>query len=259
MRLTVLGSGAACPPAGQNSSGYLVETDQGAAGGRRILLDCGHGVASALLAERPDADIDDIWITHMHADHFVDLLALRFRVSRLMPGVPAAERRITLHLPPGGRARLEALLAAVAFPADFCDRAFQVREYAPDEVYDAGGVRVRTTTGDHYIPSFAIRVEADGAALCYSGDTAPSAAVVALACAADLFICEAALDQPEASGIRGHCTPEEAGRMATQAGVGRLLLSHFWYGTDTEAFAQRARAAGTVPVDVALDGYRRTL
>ena len=259
MRLTVLGSGAACPPGGENSSGYLVETGPADAGGRRILLDCGHGVASALLAERPDGDIDDIWVTHMHADHFIDVLALRFRVSRMLPGVPAAERRITLHLPPGGRASLEAVLAAVSFPADFCDRAFRVREYAPDEVYDADGVRVRTAPGAHYIPSYAIRVEADGAALCYSGDTAPSAAVVALACAADLFICEAALDQPEAGGVRGHCTPEEAARMATQAGAGRLLLSHFWYGTDTEAFARRAGAAGTVPVDIARDGYRRTL
>ena len=259
MRLTVLGSGAACPPGGQNTSGYLVETGRGAADGRRILLDCGHGVASALLAERPDADIDDIWVTHMHADHFIDLLALRFRVSRMMPGVPPAERRITLHLPPGGRMSLQAIVGALSFPADFFDRAFRVREYVPDEVYEAGSVRVCVTPAAHYIPSFAIRVEADGAALCYSGDTAPCAAVVALARSADLFICEAALDEPEAGGVRGHCTPDEAGRMATQAAVGRLLLSHFWYGTDTEAFAQRARAAGTVPVDVARDGYRRTL
>ena len=147
MRLTVLGSGAACPPGGQNSSGYLVETGRDDAGGRRLLLDCGHGVASALLAVRPQADIDDIWVTHMHADHFIDVLALRFRVSRLLTGVPEAERRITLHLPPGGRAKLEVILAAVSFPADFLDRAFRVREYAPDDVYEAGGVRVRVAAG----------------------------------------------------------------------------------------------------------------
>ncbi len=259
MRLTVLGSGAACPPGGQNSSGYLVETGRDEAGGRRLLLDCGHGVASALLAARPRGDIDDIWISHMHADHFIDVLALRFRVSRLLEGVPASQRRITLHLPPGGRASLEAVLTAVSFPADFCDRAFRVREYAPDDVHDAGGVRVRVAPGAHYIPSCAIRVEADGAALCYSGDTAPCPDVVALARGADLFICEAALDQPEDGDVRGHSTPEEAARMAAQAGAGRLLLSHFWYGTDTEAFARRARAAGAVPVDVACDGYQRTL
>ena len=147
MRLTVLGSGAACPPGGQNSSGYLVETGRDDAGGRRLLLDCGHGVASALLAVRPEGDVDDIWVTHMHADHFIDILALRFRVSRLLPGVPAAERRITLHLPPGGRASLEAILAAVSFPADFFDRAFRVREYAPDDICEVGGVRVCVAPG----------------------------------------------------------------------------------------------------------------
>lgn len=259
MRLTVLGSGAACPPGGQNSSGYLVETGRDDAAGRRLLLDCGHGVASALLAARPEGDVDDIWVTHMHADHFIDILALRFRVSRLLPGVPAAERRITLHLPPGGRASLKAILKAVSFPADFLDRAFRVREYAPDDVHEAGGVRVCVAPGAHYIPSYAIRVEADGAALCYSGDTAPCRNVVALARSADLFICEAALDEPEDGDVRGHCTPEEAARMAAQAGAGRLLLSHFWYGTDTEAFACRARAAAAMPVDVAHDGYQRTL
>jgi ribonuclease BN (tRNA processing enzyme) len=259
VRLTVLGSGAACPPGGQNSSGYLVETGRDGAGGRRLLLDCGHGIASALLAARPEADIDDIWITHMHADHFIDVLALRFRVSRLLTGVPEAERRITLHLPPGGRARVAPILSAVSFPPDFLEGAFRVREYAVGDVYEAGGVQVRVAPGAHYIPSYAIRVEADGAALCYSGDTAPCPDVPALACAADLFICEAALDAPEDGDVRGHCTPEEAARMATQAGARRLLLSHFWYGADTEAFGRRARAATAVPVDVARDGYQRAL
>ena len=258
MRLTVLGSGAACPAAGQNSSGYLLETGPGHQG-PRILLDCGHGVAAALLAERPAADIDDIWITHMHADHFIDVLPLRFRFTRDMAGLPAGERRVGLHLPPGGSARIAAILEAVSFPADFCDSVFQVSEYAPGETYPRDGLTVRAAAGAHYIPSFALRIEADGAALAYSGDTAPSDAVVALARDTDLFICEAALEAAEPQEPRGHCTPEQAALMAAAAGAKRLLLSHFWFGTDTAAFAQRARAAASVPVDTAHDGYRRTI
>ena len=258
MRLTVLGSGAACPAAGQNSSGYLVETGPDN-NGHRLLLDCGHGIASALLSERPAADIDDIWVTHMHADHFIDLLALRFRITRDMAGLPEPERRISLHLPPGGMTRLAAILEAVTFPLDFCASTFRVSEYAPDEDSECDGVGVRVSPGTHYIPSFALRVEADGAALAYSGDTAPSAAVTDLARDVDLFICEAALDQPETGHMPGHCTPEQAAEMARAAGAKRLLLSHFWYGTDTERFGQRARAAGPTPVDIAHDGYRRTI
>ena len=254
MRLTVLGSGAACPSAGQNSSGYLIETGSGDANRRRILLDCGHGIASALLAARPAADIDDIWISHMHADHFIDVLALRFRISREMGGVPESDRRITLHLPPGGRDCLRAILDAVTFPQDFCDNTFTVTEYAPGQTYDMDGVRVRTVAAQHYIPAFALRVEADGVSLTYTGDTAPSADVVALAAGSDLFVCEATLDLPETRDVLGHSTPEQAATMATDAGARRLLLTHFWFETDTAAFGERARRACAIPVDVAQDG-----
>lgn len=255
MRLTVLGSGAACPGGGQNSSGYLVETDSDS-GGHRILLDCGHGIASALLAERPDADIDDIFISHMHADHFVDVLALRFRLTRDMQGLPASERRISLHLPPGGRERLAKILDAVSFPEDFCANAFNVEEYDPGVSLRRGGVCVTPATAAHYIPGYALRVEANGSSLVYSGDTAPSAAVADLARGANLFICEAALDEPETGEVSGHCTPEQAAGMAAEAKAERLLLTHFWYGTDVQAFRQRAEKAGPTPVEIARDGAR---
>lgn len=256
MRLTVLGSGAACPNGGQNSSGYLVEADPSDSGGRRILLDCGHGIASALLAERPDADIDDIFISHMHADHFIDVLALRFRFTRDMHGLPESDRRVTLHLPPGGRERLAKILDAVTFPADFCSNTFRVEEYAPGTSYELGGASVTAAPALHYIPSFALRVEAGGSTLAYSGDTAPSPAVTDLARDVDMFICEAALDEPETGDVAGHCTPEQAAVMAAEAGAGTLLLTHFWYGTDVAAFGKRAAQAGPTPVEIAHDGDR---
>ena len=224
-----------------------------------MLLDCGHGVASALLAARPAADIDDIWISHMHADHFIDVLPLRFRITRDMGGVPQPDRRITLHLPPGGRERLHAILDAVTFPEDFCANTFTVEEYEPGQTLDLDGVRFRIAPALHYIPAYAFRVDADGASLTYTGDTAPSADVEALATGTDLFVCEATLDAPETQEILGHCTPEQAAVMATTAGVGRLLLTHFWFETDTSAFGRRARQAGSVPVDVAQDGNQYDL
>ena len=136
MRLTVLGSGAACPPAGANSSGYLVEDD-----GQSLLLDCGHGIASAVLGVRPDFDIDHIVITHMHADHFIDVIPLRFRVTRDMEGIQ--NRRTQLHLPPGGTDALRQVMRAISFPDDFCANTFDVREYDPDTVLQLGALQVR--------------------------------------------------------------------------------------------------------------------
>ena len=250
MQLTVLGSGAACPAAGSRSSGYLV-TDQDQA----VLLDCGQGVAPALLSERPDGHVDHIIISHMHVDHFIDLLALRFRLVRDLAGIEAAQRCTTLHLPPGGAAVLSAVLRAVSFREDFCTSAFQVQEYDPQQPLALGTLRAHFAPARHYIPAWAVRLEG-GASLTYSGDTAPSAAVTDLARGSDLFLCEATLSKSEDGARRGHCTPAEAAAMARDAEARRLLLTHFWFETDLEAVERQARTAYEGPLQAARDGLR---
>ena len=249
MRLTVLGSGAACPPAGGASSGYLVE-DRGIS----VLLDCGHGIAAALLTERPDADIDHIIISHMHADHFIDVIALRFRFSRDMAGLP--QPALQLHLPPGGREVMAKVLDAVCFPPDFLDNTFTVAEYGPDAPVDlGGGLRARFALGVHYVPGWSMRLDGDSS-LVYTGDTAPSDAVADLARGADLLLAEATLSEPECGEVRGHLTPAQAAELAREAQVGQLILTHFWFDGDRH---EACVAAGTIfdgPVLSAFDGLR---
>ena len=247
MRLTILGSGAACAGAGGNSSGYLVE-DKGVS----VLLDCGHGVASSLLALTQPAEIDHIFVSHMHADHFIDLLPLRFAVTKDMGGLP--ERRGCLHLPPGGRATLAQVLSAVSFPSDFLETVWNVREYQPGESYTlASGLQVRLAGGVHYIPGWAIRIDGSSS-LTYTGDTAPSDAVCELAAGSDLLLAEATLDEPECGAVKGHLTASQAAELATSAQVGRLMLTHFWFDTDRQAVADQAAPHFQGPVLVASDG-----
>lgn len=247
MRFTVLGSGAACPPAGQNSSGYLVEEGEHA-----VLLDCGHGVASGLLRVRPDFDIDDIVISHMHADHFIDVIPLRFRITRDMGG--CRDRPVRLHLPPGGIAAMTQVMRAVSFPDDFCSNTFELREYDPRQPLRLGPLRLRFAEAVHYIPAWAMRLDAPGASLVYTGDTAPADAVTELAADCDLLIAEGTLDAPETGSIRGHLTPEQAAMMACSAKARRMLLTHFWYGTDLAETERRAAQIYTGPLGIASDG-----
>ena len=247
MHLTVLGSGAACPPAGGVCSGYLLE-DRGV----RVLLDCGHGVAAALLERRPDADIDHIIVSHMHADHFIDVLPLRFRLTRDMAGL--AERRVRLHLPPGGRATFAEVLSAVCFPPDFLENTFTVEEYAAGGSLTLGeGVTARFAEGVHYVPGYAVRIDGS-AALVFTGDTAPSDAVTALARGADLMLSEATLDEPEDGPVRGHLTAQQAAQLASEAEVGRLILTHFWFDSDREAMRAQAQRGFAGSVAAAYDG-----
>ena len=248
MQLTVLGSGAACPPAGKNSSGILISEQE-----RTILLDCGHGVASATLAIHPDFDIDDIFISHMHADHFIDVLALRFRVTRAMEGIAGTPPRTTLHLPPGGIDVLAKILNALTFPSDFCENTFNVREYDPGKTEWYGPIQVRFSPAEHYIPSWAIRIEGK-TTVTYSGDTAPCDLIRDFARGSDRFICEATLKEPEYGLVRGHCTATQAAQMAEDSKVNKLLLTHFWYGTNLEEVRKEAASIYSGPLVIAEDG-----
>lgn len=247
MRLTVLGSGAACAGDGGNCSGYLVEDSDVC-----ILLDCGHGVASTLVGVRSPDEIDHIFISHMHADHFIDLLPLRFAVTKDLAGLsqPCGH----LHLPPGGRGALAKLLEAVCFPGDFFDCVWNVCEYqpgAPMELSD--GLQARFAVGVHYIPGWAIRIDGSSS-LTYTGDTAPSNEICELARGSDLLLAEATLDEPELGPVKGHLTPSQAAELAKAAAVRRVMLTHFWYDADRDVAAQTARAHLDCAVLVAHDG-----
>ena len=252
MRLTILGSGAACPPGGGASSGYLVD-DRGC----RVLLDCGHGIASALLAEAEPPNLDAIIISHMHADHFIDLLPLRFYLSRDMNGLP--EQQVALYLPPEGRETMHQILSAVCFPADFLDNVFQVHEYDSRTQIELGdGLRVRFAGGVHYIPGWALRLDGSSS-LTYTGDTAPSLPVCALAGGSDALLAEATLDEPEAGPVRGHLTARQAAELASEARVGQLLLTHFWFDADRDAAAAAARQFFPGDVTAVHDGMKLSL
>lgn len=247
MRLTVLGSGAACAGDGGNSSGYLIEESN-----LRILLDCGHGVASTLVELGPPDKIDHIFISHMHADHFIDLLPLRFAVTKHLPGLP--EPCGYLHLPPGGRASLAKVLDAVCFPGDFFDGVWRVCEYEPGTQLElADGLSARFAGGVHYIPGWGIRLDGSSS-LTFTGDTAPSDEICELARGCDLLLAEATLDEPEHGPVRGHLTALEAAELAEAAAVGRLMLTHFWHDADREVAADTARARLDCAVLVAHDG-----
>ena len=247
MRLTVLGSGAACAGDGGNCSGYLVE-DRGV----RILLDCGHGVASTLISHVPPDTIDHIFISHMHADHFIDLIPLRFAVTKDLNGLPQPAGR--LHLPPGGVRSLERVLDAVCFPPDFFSTVWNVTEYQPGDIQQLDReICARMAGGVHYIPGWAIRIDGSSS-LTYTGDTAPCDDIRDLATGSDLLLAEATLDEPEGGPVRGHLTSRQAAELAASAGVKSLMLTHFWYDADRDAAAAEARRCLETEVLVATDG-----
>jgi ribonuclease BN (tRNA processing enzyme) len=185
--VTVLGSSSSIPRPARASSSYLVRAAQ-----TSVVLDLGTGAFSNLRRYLAADGLDAVVVSHMHPDHFIDLIPLRYA---LRYGPRSNRRRVSLYLPPQGELVLRRMVAAFAPEADsdFLADVYDVREYDPDAALEIGAVRVRFAPTAHYIPTFAIRCDVEGASVAYSADTAPAAAVATLAAGSDLFLCEATL------------------------------------------------------------------
>ena len=199
MRLTVVGCSPAWPNPGGAQSGYLVEAD-----GDRLLLDCGPGVLSRLRLAEPWPRVDAIVLSHLHLDHSGDLWAWLWGLLG-GPGRGLAGPRAL------AAARQPAASSSGSRRPHLFAQAFTLREYDEHEPFTVAGFSLSARRVPHYdFTAFALRVERDGKVLAYSGDSAPSDALVEIARDADLFLCEATLAEPEPAELVGHLTAADA-------------------------------------------------
>jgi ribonuclease BN (tRNA processing enzyme) len=220
LRLTVLGNASAAPHLDSPAAGFLVEW-----GRTTLLLDVGQGVVRALQDVMDPFDLTAVIVGHMHADHFLDLAGLRY----LYPWGQPARNPLPVFLPPGGRARMDALATAISERVHFFDAAYAMEEYDPAEPLRVGPLTVTFIRGRHYVPAWGLAIVApDGARLAYTGDTGPSDSVIEFACGADLLLVEAALRLPSEDDLkRGHLTAEEAIELATRARARSARIVHY--------------------------------
>lgn len=244
--VTLLGvkGGPAIRPGSNMPTSVLVSM-----GGRRILVDAGLGAARAVCDQGVAlTELDAILVTHLHSDHYLELGPLLHtawtaglkapipvwgppRLARYWTTFLAAmEDDIRLRIEDEGRPDI----------ADLVD----VRAIDPAAPIEIGAVRVTALENHHppIRPSFALRFEAGGRAAVLSGDTAALPAMADFARGADLLVHEAMLTEgvdalleklPGADPrlrrhiLRSHTSAEEAGRIAAEAGVAALALTHF--------------------------------
>ena len=213
VQLTVIGSSPAWPNPGGACSGYVVDG--------RLLLDCGPGVLAKLRRREAWPSVEAIAITHLHLDHWGDLIPWVW--GRLFgPG----ETRPALWLPPGSSEELRPILHRLG-NEDMLERAFDVSEYEPRRAFTVAGLEVTAVPVVHYnIDAYGFRVQ-DDRVLAYSGDTGPCDGLVELSRDADLLLCEATLERGELDGdMRGHLSADEALDAYRDSGARRLLLTH---------------------------------
>ncbi|MEA2155492.1 MAG: hypothetical protein QOE11_1632 [Solirubrobacteraceae bacterium] len=250
MRITVLGKSPSWTDAGGACSGYLVEDDDATT---CLLLDCGSGVLGRLRCQRDYTAVDGVVISHMHADHFIDLIPYACALS-YAPREHSA--RPELLLPPGGREILRAITSAGG-QEDVVEQAFAVREYDVAQPERVGCLRLRFAAVPHFVPANAVEVSsAAGERFTFGSDHGPSEALCAFAAETDLLMLESTLAEPETGEPRGHLTAREAGEHATRANATRLVLTHISDELDAGRALAEAQRAYAGPVEVAEAGAR---
>jgi ribonuclease BN (tRNA processing enzyme) len=259
MRLTVLGKSPSWQDAGGACSGYLIEED-----GTTVLLDCGNGVFSKLRRYRDYTGVDAVVISHLHADHFLDLVPFAYALTYAPRQQPApvarwagTETPARPHLyAPHGAIELFRRMVGCWGNEDLIENAFEIEEFAPESVIDIGSMRFSFQDVPHFTETFAVDICSTngGGRITYGADCSPNEALVKFAKGTDLLIVEATLPRPERTGVRGHLTPEEAADHACRAGVKRVLLTHVSDELDELWVRKCAKRAFDGPIEVAREG-----
>ena len=251
MELTVIGSGTGVPSLRRGSPCLAVK-----AAGRFLVLDLGAGSLRSLLRYGLDfSAIDILALTHLHPDHVGDLVPFLFATRYALGYTRRDPFRV---LAARGFAQFhQRLMAAFGGWVEPPPGLMDLRELAPDgpdEMREASLV-IKSAPTDHTEGSLAYRVEAEARSLVYSGDTDVSASLVDLARGTDLLVLEAA----NPFKVPGHLTPAEAGRLAAEAGAGRLLLTHFYPPCDAVDVAALAAQEFSGEILRAEDGLSLTV
>ena len=241
----ILGSGTCVPSLTRHPCAALIHTDE-----CTVLLDAGPGTMGQLLKLGVTIDeIDMICLSHFHLDHCAEIAPFLFATK--YPGFDRT-RPLTLTGGPGLTDWFERLSRAFNRSIEMPAEQFSLVEVSEDGQMDFRGLNISHIPMAHKPESMGYRfTDKTGFSLVYSGDTDVTENLVRLAAGADILICESAM--PDGMKMPGHLTPALAGEMAQKAGVGKLVLTHFYPECSTVDVVAQCRKAFSGEVVAAAD------
>ena len=248
LQLDVLGAG----PAYTDRPGAVGAAYLPRAGSTAIVLDLGQGAFPRLAVQLEPSTLDAILISHLHPDHFIDLVALRHYLRwQFRPA-----RHVRVIAPDGLAKRLDALHDDPGFTAASLD-------VEPIElgVVDIGSLRVEAARVTHTADSHAFRVSAveGGRGLIYSGDCGRAEDLDVLVREGDVLLTEVSFGPGPVERDALHLDGPAVGALAARTGAGRVLLTHLQMGFDQAATAASVAAIYRGPIDFVEPGARFTI
>jgi ribonuclease BN (tRNA processing enzyme) len=248
MKITILGSGTCVPSLQRSACSVLIQIDK-----TRLLFDSGPGTMRRLLEAGVTIDqISYIFYSHLHPDHSGELVPFLFATK-----YPESYRRrkpFTIVAAKGFAEFYEKLRSAYGHWIEFVPGLLNIAELdnKDRDHLDCGLFDVDSLPMDHTDTSLGFRItNRQGRSVVYSGDTDVCENLVTLARDADVLICESAL--PDELKVPGHLTPSLAGQIASQAGVRKLVLTHFYPECNAVDVAEQCRKTYPGPLVLAED------
>ena len=218
MKLTVLGINGPFPAPGGACSGYLITSDSGRT---RLLLDCGSGVLGRLQKECSVRDINAVVLTHLHYDHMSDMLPMNYLLQA--SGVQGLK----------------------VFAPKTPEKVYSILEGGALDLYEmkdaaVGEMKIEFLPVTHPVETYAVRVHCDGKVLVYTGDTNENAALSLFADGADMLVADCGLLSEDWAVRKPHVSPAICARLARDAHVSQLILTHLNPVYDVEAILDEA-------------------
>jgi ribonuclease BN (tRNA processing enzyme) len=247
MRLDIVGAGPAYTDrVGAAGAAYLVR-----AAGSAMLLDLGQGAFPRLASLLDPAELDLVVISHLHPDHFIDLVSLRHYL-RWGPGHP---RRVRVAGSTGLGDRLDALHGEPGFTS----AALDVETLVAGS-WRVGSIALEVGAVTHIPESYGFRMSLDGArGLVYSGDCGRADDLEALIRPGDDLLCEVSFGPGPVPMDVAHLDGPSAGALAARTGIRRILLTHLLMGYDEQDTIESVRAAFDGPVVMVAPGDQFTV
>lgn len=246
MRLTVVGCSGSYPGPDSPASSYLLQAEHE---GRtwNLVVDLGNGALGALQRYVDPLAVDAVLLSHLHADHCLDL-ASYYVLRKYHPSGP--QPRIPVWGPSGTADRMARAYDLPQEPG--MSEEFEFHTY--EGVFAVGPFSVEAVPVDHPVEAYGLRITCDGSTLAYTGDTGPCGALDRVASGADLLLAEASFRSGDDNPPNLHLTGTDCGVTATRAGVERLVLTHVppWY--DPQVMLAEAKAAYDGPIELAVAG-----
>ncbi|MCX5042888.1 MBL fold metallo-hydrolase [Aldersonia sp. NBC_00410] len=248
MRLTVLGCSGSVSGPDSPASGYLLT----AAGTSPAVIDFGPGVLGALQRYADPGEVS-IFLSHLHADHCLDLPSLLVW-RRYHPNSPGG--RAVVYGPTDTARRIGVASAEVAGCCDDWSDTIDMRPWEATVPVQFGANTVTPWRVSHPPESYGLTLRSEtGGTLCFTGDTALCPSVIDMARGADILLAEASwTHDPPNRPPDLHMSGTEAGRLAAGAGVQELLLTHIPPWTAREDVIAEAKAEFAGPVHAVSPG-----